>query len=78
MPRASRKKSSTNVYHVILRGNNKQDIFFDEKDYKKIEINLCFRIYKSVLKCMRWKWLRNRYGKKIKDIMIDTIWGRIK
>ena len=50
----------------------------DEKDYKKIEINLCFRIYKSVLKCMRWKWLRNRYGKKIKDIMIDTIWGRIK
>ena len=35
MPRASRKKSSTNVYHVILRGNNKQDIFFDEKDYKK-------------------------------------------
>lgn len=35
MPRASRRKSETNVYHVILRGNNKQEIFLDEKDYKK-------------------------------------------
>ena len=35
MPRASRRKSETNVYHVILRGNNKQKIFLDEKDYKK-------------------------------------------
>lgn len=35
MPRMARKMSSTKVYHVILRGNGKQDIFFDEQDYKK-------------------------------------------
>lgn len=36
MPRMARKASNTKVYHVILRGNDKQDIFFDEQDYKKI------------------------------------------
>lgn len=35
MPRYSRKKSGTNVYHVILRGINKQDIFLDTQDYQK-------------------------------------------
>ena len=29
------KKSSTKVYHVILRGNSKQDIFWGKQDYKK-------------------------------------------
>ena len=36
MPRMARKVSKTKVYHVILRGNDKQDIFFDEQDYKKL------------------------------------------
>lgn len=35
-----RKLSSTKVYHIILRGNNKQDIFLDEQDYKKFIIEL--------------------------------------
>lgn len=35
MPRMARKVSCTKVYHVILRGNDKQDIFLDEQDYKK-------------------------------------------
>lgn len=35
MPRYSRKKSITNVYHVILRGINQQDIFLESQDYKK-------------------------------------------
>ena len=32
MPRQARKKSSTDIYHVMLRGTNRQDIFFDDKD----------------------------------------------
>ena len=36
MPRMARKVSSTKVYHVIFRGNDKQDIFFDIQDYKKM------------------------------------------
>ena len=31
MPRQSRKKSSTGIYHVMLRGINKQDIFEEEE-----------------------------------------------
>lgn len=35
MPRISRQISSTKVYHVILRGIDKQDIFLCEKDYDR-------------------------------------------
>lgn len=35
MPRMARKVSNTKVYHIIFRGNDKQDIFFDIQDYKK-------------------------------------------
>ena len=33
MARAIRKKSGTGIYHVMLRGINRQDIFEDEGDY---------------------------------------------
>ncbi|MBM7610048.1 REP element-mobilizing transposase RayT [Lysinibacillus composti] len=32
MPREARKQSSTGIYHVIMRGINKQTIFEDEED----------------------------------------------
>ncbi len=32
MPRARRLKSETGIYHVVLRGNNKQTIFEDDED----------------------------------------------
>ena len=35
MPRAERKTSSTNIYHVMLRGINKQLIFEEEADYRQ-------------------------------------------
>lgn len=35
MPRYSRKKSYTNIYHIILRGINQQEIFLEPQDYKK-------------------------------------------
>lgn len=39
MPRISRKYSPINVYHITIRGIDKQDIFYDEKDrYKFIDI----------------------------------------
>ena len=37
MPRQSRKKSSTGIYHVMLRGINKQDIFEEAEDYVKMK-----------------------------------------
>ena len=32
MPRSARKKSAANIYHVILRGINRQDLFEDDGD----------------------------------------------
>ena len=33
MPRQERRQSATGIYHVMLRGINKQDIFEDDEDY---------------------------------------------
>jgi len=35
MPRGQRKKSSTGIYHITMRGVNKSDIFLDTEDYEK-------------------------------------------
>ena len=37
MPRQSRKKSSIGIYHVMLRGINKQDIFEEDEDYVRMK-----------------------------------------
>ena len=37
MPRSARQISNTKVYHIILRGNDKQDIFYDKQDYEKFK-----------------------------------------
>ncbi len=34
MPRTARKKSCKHIYHVMLRGINKQRIFYDMEDYQ--------------------------------------------
>ena len=35
MPRTAREKSETGIYHVIVRGINRQDIFHDDEDRKR-------------------------------------------
>jgi len=36
MPRRGRKKSMTDVYHVMLRGINQQTIYEDDEDNEKM------------------------------------------
>ena len=36
MPRQTRKESGTGIYHVMLRGINRQDIFEDAEDYMRM------------------------------------------
>ena len=36
MPRVGREKSESGVYHVMMRGINRQDIFFDVEDKEKM------------------------------------------
>lgn len=35
MPRAARVKSKTGIYHIIMRGINRQCIFHDDSDYQR-------------------------------------------
>ncbi|MDO9565422.1 MAG: transposase, partial [Candidatus Desulfaltia sp.] len=46
MPRRAREKSSTGVYHVMVRGINRQDIFNDEEDKQKLVSTL--KRYKEI------------------------------
>ena len=36
MPRQARKESGTGIYHVMLRGINRQDIFEETEDYVRM------------------------------------------
>ena len=56
MPRTARIAPKEYVYHILTRGNNRQEVFKDEKDYKKyIEIlqrykdRYKFKLYHYVL-----------------------------
>jgi REP element-mobilizing transposase RayT len=35
MPRIAREKSESGIYHIMVRGINRQDIFHDEEDYSQ-------------------------------------------
>ena len=35
MVRCARKKSASGIYHIMMRGINRQDIFFDDEDYQR-------------------------------------------
>jgi putative transposase len=47
MPRGARKKSSSGIYHIVLRGINKQRIFEDNQDYRKFLETIKTNKYKS-------------------------------
>lgn len=56
MPRQPRRQSRSNVYHCMLPGINKQDIFFDPKDYlefqsiiRKTKKTFFYQLYSYVL-----------------------------
>jgi len=36
MPRHAREKSCTGIYHIMLRGINRQAIFEDDEDRQKL------------------------------------------
>ena len=56
MPRSARKKSSSGIYHIILRGINKQRIFEDDEDYgyflEKLKAYKDLSMYKVYAYCL--------------------------
>ena len=43
MPRIAREKSQSGIYHIMIRGINKQDIFEDDDDKQRFleTLKLC-------------------------------------
>jgi len=67
MPRAARMKSRSGVYHIMLRGANRQEIFHDDEDcHKFLEV---FERYKRKveLKVFAWCLMSNHIHLLIKE-----------
>ncbi len=54
MPRIARQNSSTGIYHVMLRGNNKETIFFEKEDFELFFSAL--KKYKSACGYTNYAW----------------------
>ncbi len=50
MPRQQRDKSNTGYYHIMIRGNDRKDIFIDDQD----------KMY--FIEILKTKKENNRYG----------------
>ena len=76
MPRRARKQSKTGVYHIIIRGINRQDIFQDEED-KSVYLdrlsrykNECsFELYAYCLMSNHLHLLVREVGESVSGIM---------
>nr|WP_058309267.1 transposase [Gracilibacillus massiliensis] len=54
MPRQARKKSKSGIYHVMLRGANKQEIFHDDEDNVRF-LDILIK-YKKQVECHIFAW----------------------
>lgn len=67
MPRTARKKSKTGIYHIMLRGVNKQRIFEDEEDCEKFLQTLEFYKAESGYKIYAYCLMGNHIHLLIKE-----------
>jgi putative transposase len=59
MPRKAREKSETGIYHVMIRGSNKQEIFHDDQDFARFLETLELVKRKTELKINGWCLMPN-------------------
>lgn len=59
MPRRAREKSESKIYHVMLRGANRQEIFHDEEDYLRFLETLEKLKKKAEIKVYGWCLMGN-------------------
>lgn len=67
MPRAARKRSSTGIYHVMLRGINHQTIFEDDEDCQKYLETLKAYREKSSYTVYAWCLMENHLHLLLKE-----------
>lgn len=67
MPRSPRKQSATGIYHIIMRGNEQQEIFRDSWDYNKFLSILDSSRKKSGFALYAWCLMPNHIHLLIKE-----------
>ena len=81
MPRQARRKSKTGIYHVIMRGINRQSIFEDDEDYERFIETLKKYKETSEYKIYAFCLMRNHFHLLMKtekedlDLVIKRIAG---
>ena len=79
MPRKGRKLTGSNIYHVMLRGINQQQIFYENEDYK-VFINILYKVKEqSHFELYAYCLMGNHVHILLKtgDESLDTIFRRI-
>lgn len=61
MPRKSRIDAAGAVHHVIARGINRADIFFDDEDYKSFVNRLGLVLTDTKTACFAWALMSNHF-----------------
>lgn len=84
MARTARKKSSSGIYHIIMRGINRQTIFEDQgyctyflqvlQRYKETSGYDSYRIFKNIEKLLQEILDKKRYHLD-KSLKLDIIWA---
>ncbi|SCZ05962.1 REP-associated tyrosine transposase [Alkaliphilus peptidifermentans] len=59
MPRQAREKSESGIYHIMLRGTNRQEIFHDDEDCQRFIETLAKYKQKSDIKVYGWCLMGN-------------------
>ena len=67
MPRTARKKSESQIYHIMLRGINKQNIFEEAEDYKKMLELLQYCVEKSGVEIYAYCLMTNHIHLLLKE-----------
>ena len=67
MPRSARIKSSSNIYHVMIRGNGKETIFFSNEDYNKFCELLDQKVKEEKITLYAWCLMPNHVHLLVKE-----------
>lgn len=67
MARTARKKSTTGIYHIMLRGNNKEVLFYEDEDYQKVLKTIKYCIEKSGIEIYAYCIMPNHIHLLIKE-----------
>lgn len=77
MPRTARKKSQSGIYHIMLRGINRQDIFEDDEDREKFLQTIAGYSEKCEFKLYGYCLMNNHIHLLVKDENLATTMRRI-